>query len=176
MAEKQKAEKQKKEHNGEQNRRTAAEGSGAMTQQRGEYASHRGALPLDRLRWEWDRVFDQFFQGWPSMWQQPGQNRWDLDIEDQKDKFVVRAEAPGFAPDDFDLQVRENELVLCACQSEEHAEGGERHWHRQEFYRTVPLSSGIDAEHVEAQYRNGILTVTLPKTESAKGKRIEVKS
>jgi HSP20 family protein len=102
--------------------------------------------------------------------------KWDLDVEDREDKIVVRAEAPGFEPDDFDLQVRDNQLMLCACQSGESEVDGGRQWHQQELYRSIPLPAGIDAEHVDAQYRNGILTVTLPKTEKTKSRRINVKT
>ena len=45
---------------------------------------------------------------------------------------------------------------------------------RQEFYRSVPLPAGIDPDKVAARYRNGVLTVTLPKTEESKGRRITV--
>lgn len=138
----------------------------------------RGEWPLARLRSQFDQLFDDFFHGWgglPALPQVP-ESGWGFDVEDQKDKIVVRAEAPGFEPDDFDLEVRDDQLMLCACESEEKEEEGGRQWHRKELYRSIPLSSNIDAEHVDAQYRNGILTVTLPKTESGKSRRIEVKS
>lgn len=137
-----------------------------------------GGWPLARLRSEFDRVMEDFFRGWGGLpaWPQQGASRWSLDVEDQEDKVVVRAEAPGFEPEDFDLQVRENQLVLRAHQNEEKEQDGGRQWHQQELYRSIPIPSGIDAERVDAQYRNGILTVTLPKTEPAKGRRIEVKS
>ena len=57
----------------------------------------------------------------------------------------------------------------------EEKDRGYHEWRHQEFFRSVPLSADIDREKVEATYRNGILNVTLPKTEQAKGRRIEVK-
>lgn len=89
---------------------------------------------------------------------------------------MVRAEAPGFEPSDFDLQIRGNELV-CQCDNQERGrrkDKGYREWRRQEFQRAVTLPSAVDADKVEATYRNGILTLTLPKTEKTKGRRIEV--
>jgi HSP20 family protein len=141
-------------------------------------APRRNFFPLGRLRSEFDRLFDDFFSGWPaaSNLMEQAESRWEVDIEDQADKLIVHAEAPGFEPEDFDLKVRDNQLELCACQSEESSEEGTRHWRKQEFYRSLPLPTGIDAEHVDAQYRNGILTVTLPKTEQAKARKIEVKA
>jgi HSP20 family protein len=137
----------------------------------------RSHWPLARLRSEFDRLFEDFLGGWPAMsvWSQEPSQRWGLDIDDEADKIVVRAEAPGFEPQDFNLQVHDNQLELCACESEESSQDGGRQWHKRELYRSIPLPSGIDADHVDAQYRNGILTVTVPKTEKGKGHKIEVK-
>jgi len=136
--------------------------------------------PVARLRSEVERLFDDFLQGWggfPAL--RPGwelESGWGLDVEDQEDKIIVRAEAPGFEPEDFDLEVRDNKLVLRASQSKEKREEGSRHWRRQELFRSVPLPARIDEQRVDARYRNGILTITLPKTEQTKRRRIEVKS
>ncbi len=149
----------------------------APTSSRGSLAPG-GFLPLRRLRSEFDRLFDEFVQGWGGLptWSQGRESGWGLDVEDKDDKIVVRAEAPGFEPNDFDLQVKDNQLVLCACQSEEKTEEGGRQWHQQELYRSIPLPTGVDTEHVDAQYRNGVLTVTMPKTEEGKSRKIEVKT
>jgi HSP20 family protein len=138
----------------------------------------RGAgWPLARMRSEFDRLFDDFFRGWGlSAMSEERQSSWGLDVDDQPDKIVVRADAPGFEPDEFDLQVHDDQLVLCACASEERKEEGRRQWHQQELYRSIPLPSGVDAERVDAHYKNGVLTVTLPKTERAKSRKIEVKT
>jgi HSP20 family protein len=138
----------------------------------------RGRWPLSRLRSEFDRLFDDFFRGGPMLgaWPEEPESRWGLDVRDEDDKVVIRAEAPGFEPQDFNLQVHDNQLELCACQSAESEQAGERHWHQQELYRSIPLPSGVDEEHVDAQYHNGVLTITVPKTEQSKRRRIEVKS
>jgi HSP20 family protein len=144
----------------------------------GGFLNRGSGLPLGRLRAEFDRMFDDVFRGWGGLpsWSPQSESGWGLDVEEKDDKIIVRAEAPGFEPDDFDLQVRDDQLVLCACQSEEKEQEGGRQWHQQELYRSIPLSSHVDPEHVDAQYRNGVLTVTLPKTEEGKSRRIEVKS
>jgi HSP20 family protein len=149
---------------------------GQKTPSPSSMTTYRGS-PFGRLRSEFDQLFDDFFRGWGGLPVLPTERSgWGLDIDDQDDKIVIRAEAPGFEPDDFDLQVRDDQLMLSARQSEEKQEGGGRRWHQQELYRSVPLPHGIDAEHVDAQYRNGVLMVTLPKTERSKSRRIEVKS
>jgi HSP20 family protein len=134
--------------------------------------------PLARLRSEFDRLFEDVFRDWGSLpaWASQPESRWGLDVEDQDDKIIVRAEAPGFEPRDFDIQVRDNQLVLSASASEETKEDGARHWRQEELYRSIPLPTGIDEEHVDAKYKNGILTITLPKVEETKRRKIEVKS
>lgn len=136
-----------------------------------------GWEPIRRMREEFDRIFDQAFGGWPVPWEGVGRERhWGLDVEEHEDKVTVRAEAPGFEPDDFDLQVRGDQLVLRAAHKAEaeEPERGYREWRRQELYRSVALPPGIDADNVQATYRNGVLTVTLPKTQESKGRRITV--
>ncbi|HEX5470431.1 MAG TPA: Hsp20/alpha crystallin family protein [Lacipirellulaceae bacterium] len=144
---------------------------------RGERAQ-MGFTPLTRLRSEFDRLFDDFFQGWGGLpaFSFGRESGWGLDVDDKDDKLVVRAEAPGFEPNDFDLQVKDNQLVLCACQNEEKTDESGRQWHQQELYRSIPLPNGVDTEHIDAQYRNGVLTVTMAKTEEGKSRKIEVKT
>jgi HSP20 family protein len=169
---------QNKGQNENQERQQKPNGRSLATNSPRSLAPRRNFFPLGRLRSEFDRLFDDFFSGWPAVgnFMEQAESRWEVDVEDQPDKLIVHAEAPGFEPGDFDLKVQDNQLELCACQSEESSEEGARHWRKQEFYRSLPLPSGIDAEHVDAQYRNGILTVTLPKTEQAKARKIEVKA
>lgn len=119
-------------------------------------------------------MFEDFFRGWPALMEERGAP-WGFDVDDQADKILVRAEAPGFEAGEFDVEVRDNQLVMCACQKEEANEEGSRRWQRREFYQAIPLPSGIDPEKVEAEYRNGVLMVTVPKTEASKAKRIPVK-
>jgi HSP20 family protein len=152
---------------------------GALTRPRGGLMSG-GFMPLNRLRSEFDRVFDDFFHGWPSMGSLGSferENSLQLEVQDMDDKFVVRADAPGFEPKDFDVEIRGDNLVISASQSEEEEakEGQGYRWQRRDFYRSIPLTTDIDEEKIDAEYRNGVLTLTLPKSEQAKAKKIEIK-
>ncbi len=169
-----------KEHKGSPQGQHRAAGGALTHSRRGTPAPYGGFEPFYRLREEFDRLLDRYFPGWPSHWESwEGSNRggWGLDVQEDDNKVTVRAEAPGFEPSDFDIQVRGNHLVLRASHKAEieEKEHGYREWQRQEFYRSVPLPTGVDSEKVEATYRNGILGVTFPKTEQSKGRRIEVK-
>ncbi|MBN9518075.1 Hsp20/alpha crystallin family protein [bacterium] len=129
--------------------------------------------PVARLRDEFDRLFEQFSRGWLGMptWR----GSWGLDVRENDTAVTVRAEAPGFEPGDFDIQARDDRLVMCACRGgEEKEEGGQREWRRNEFYESVVLPATVDADKVTATYRHGVLTVTLPKTEAEKARRIAV--
>jgi len=154
----------------------AQTGSSALAQQRsGPVASHSGWEPVRRMRDEFDRLFDQFIRGWSA----PGVGRdryWGLDVRETDDRVEVRAEAPGFEAGDFDLQVRGGQLVLHAAHKGESGDEdrGYHEWHQQEYYQAVPMPAGVDANKVEAHYRNGVLSVTVPKTEDSKPRRISV--
>jgi len=144
---------------------------------------HRSGTPSQygwgsfaRLRDDFDRLFDQFSRGWlgfpPTAWN----NGWGFDVQEDDDRVLVRAEAPGFEAGDFDIQVRGNQLVMCACRGSEERDEGYRGWQRSEFHESITLPVAVDAEKVKAGYRNGMLTITLPKTEAAKARRIAVES
>ncbi|MCC7086689.1 MAG: Hsp20/alpha crystallin family protein [Pirellulales bacterium] len=136
--------------------------------------------PFGRFRTDFDRLFEDFFSMapmWPTVNRLGRESNWGLHVEENDDSIVVHAEAPGFESGDFDVQVRDNELRLCGSHHAESKEekGNGYHWEERELCRTVTLPGGIDAEKVNAQYRNGMLTVTLPKSEQARGKKIQVK-
>jgi HSP20 family protein len=141
----------------------------------------RSEHPINRLRDEFDTLFDRFFGNWPASLELfgGGQNLWNLDLEDTGKEFLVRAEVPGFEPTDFDVQVSGNRLTIRAehKQETEKKEGEEYQAHSyRRFERSVALPTGADMNKVEARYRNGVLEVHLPKTSEAQGRRIEVKS
>jgi HSP20 family protein len=132
---------------------------------------------LSRMRAEFDHLLERLAGEWPSSWEGSDGRRWGLEVEDQDDAVVVRAEAPGFEAGDFNLQLSDNRLVLRAAKKvETKGKKGETEVREQECYQSVTLPDGIDKDKVEAKYHNGVLTVTLPKTDEGKAKRIAVKS
>jgi HSP20 family protein len=133
--------------------------------------------PFDWIRREFDSFFDDFFSRWPAprRW---GWDAWNLDMEDTGKEVIVRAEAPGFEAHEFDVQLRGDQLFIRAEHKEEAKEGeGEERARRYGVYeRWLTLPSGLDADKVEARYRNGVLEVHLPKTPEALGRKIQVKT
>jgi HSP20 family protein len=132
---------------------------------------------LSRMREEFDHLFNGIAQQWSRLWGGDGW-RWGLDVRDEDDAVMVQAEAPGFEAGDFDVQVSDNRLVLRASKKVETKgkEGKVQEVREQECYESVILPEGIDRDKVDAKYRNGVLTVTLPKTAAGKAKRIAVKT
>jgi HSP20 family protein len=103
-----------------------------------------------------------------------------LDLIEGDGTIEVRVDIPGMEAKDIDIQVNGNLLTISGERREEREEKGKT-FHRIErrvgrFSRTVTLPSPVKEAAVDAQYKNGILTVKLPKTEEAKSKKITVKA
>ena len=138
------------------------------------------ASPLNRFRHEFDALFDRFFGLWPSTTDADWwglQPFWGVDVDDKEDKVVVRAEAPGFEANDFDIQVNGNMLTIRAEKKQEVGEKDKgRTFTERRLHRSVTLPSGTDPDQIEARYRNGIVEVELAKRPEAQARRITVKT
>lgn len=101
-----------------------------------------------------------------------------LDVYENKDSFIVRVELPGMKKEDIQLSLHENCLTVSGERRYDEKNGAEpsraeRFFGR--FQRTFTLPKPVQSDKVQAQYRDGILTITLPKTEESKPKQIEVR-
>jgi len=103
-----------------------------------------------------------------------------VDVSETEDNILVNAELPGMAPEDIELHVESNYLILRGEKKSEREEKKENAVHREcsygSFSRSIPLSAEIQADKVSAKFRNGVLKVTLPKSEKAQTKRISIAS
>jgi HSP20 family protein len=102
-----------------------------------------------------------------------------VDIEDRDDTVVVSAELPGLDKKDFEVEVEADRLILRGEKkaSKEKQEGNYYYSETSygSFHRIIPLPTEVDRDKADATYKHGVLTVTLPKTEEAKARRITVK-
>jgi HSP20 family protein len=100
-----------------------------------------------------------------------------VDIHEDDDNVYVEAEMPGFSRDDIDARVEGDMLQIDAERKEEQRETKEVHRERRyaRVARRLPLPSAVDESKVEAKYEDGVLRLTLPKTEGSRSRRIEVK-
>lgn len=107
-----------------------------------------------------------------------GQQPLPLDISETEDGFVVKASLPGVKPDDLQVTVRGDTLLIRGDLNAEEEKQGER-WHVRErrfgtFQRSVMLGEPVDAGNVESTYEHGVLTLKLPKAEAAKPHHIKI--
>lgn len=131
---------------------------------------------LSSMRNELDRLFDLSWSGRDSGLL----SGWSpsLDVFDEKDGFVVTAELPGLKKEEIDLTFQEGVLSISGerKQTRENKEGetfrSERYFGK--FQRSVTLPAAVDSSKISATYKDGILTVTLAKSEAAKPKQIAV--
>jgi len=103
----------------------------------------------------------------------------EFDIAESDDHIVVKADLPGIDVKDLDVSITDNVLTVRGEKKEE-TEDKKEHYHRLErrsgsFSRSFALPVEVKTEEIEASYRDGVLTLTIPKSEATKPKRIEVK-
>jgi HSP20 family protein len=101
-----------------------------------------------------------------------------IDVHDSRDNLVVRADLPGLKKDDIEVSIQDETLIIRGEKREE-SERKEKGVVRTErlygsFHRAVTLPVAVDENRVKAQYKNGVLELTLPKKEEAKPKQIKI--
>jgi HSP20 family protein len=128
---------------------------------------------------EFDRLFREAFS--PVLGDSEASTRtWapPVDIFEDGDNLVLKAEVPGVNPDDVEIRVQDNTLYLKGERKFE-KEVKEQNYHRVErsygtFTRTFSLPNSVDSDKVSASYKDGVLTLTMPKKEEAKPKTIKI--
>lgn len=133
---------------------------------------------MDQLRDEVNRLFNGWLTNGTPAWLpvrgQPAVNVWET-----VDAVVAELEVPGVKSDQVDISVAESELTLSIHRPE--TEPTEVTYHRRErpsgdFCRTIRLPAPVDPDRVSAELREGVLTITLPRAESSKPRKINVKT
>ncbi len=102
-----------------------------------------------------------------------------VDTYEKDDAIVIKAELPGVKKEDIAIDVRDNVLILKGERTHD-KDIEEKSYHRRErfygrFQRSFSLPEAVDPEKIEASYKDGILEVKLPKLETKKAKKIEIK-
>jgi HSP20 family protein len=123
--------------------------------------------------------FDNFFDSdlTPSI----GKHAPAVDIAEEKDKYVVKADLPGMKQDEIKVELDDGVLRISGERRSEREEKDEaKNYHYFErsfgsFERRFVLPKDTDAEKIDAKYENGVLSVSIPKTEARKPKEIKVK-
>jgi HSP20 family protein len=143
----------------------------------------------DLTRWERDmeRMMDDFFDRrmrpwWPERWLRTEgftTNVPALDVFEEKDELVVKAELPGMEKDNVEVNLTNHTLTIKGEKKKEEEVKEEKYYRSERSYgsfvRTLQLPADVQADKVKASFKNGVLEVRLPKTEEAKAKEIKVK-
>ncbi len=133
---------------------------------------------LARLHREMDDLLRGFFDDWDMpFW---GGARWPaVDIAETENDFVVKAEVPGCKAEDIDISVHGNRLTISGEKKTEEEKREKGYYHSERSYgsfrRELNLSSDVDPDKIEAACKDGVLTITLPKSEKAKPIKVKVK-
>lgn len=140
--------------------------------------NRRNRNDLARLHNEMDDLFDGFFRGldrpfgsykaWPA-----------IDMVEQDDNVMVRAEVPGCKADDIDISVYNNTLTISGEKKESKEEKEKGYYYAESSYgsfrRDVNLPAEVDPNKVEATCKDGVLSIRLPKAAKSKAVKVQIK-
>ena len=129
---------------------------------------------LMNLRDEVDRMFRDFYEDYNQ------ESQWlpSVDIAEDKDRFVLTAELPGVSKDDIKINLNNSTLTI-EGEKKAQTENKDGEYYRSErfygkFSRSFTLNSEIENDKIKADFRDGILTVSLPKSEATKPRQIAI--
>ncbi len=141
----------------------------------------RGMLPFrgkrgpHRRREDLVEVFDEFFA--PDFW---GRGM-STDIQETDDTYLMEIELPGYDKDNIEVELKDNLLTITAKKDEEFEEEKQNYIHRERkrgtLQRCFTIDQNVDPENIEAEFKNGILNLKLPKKQKGTGdkKSIDIK-
>jgi HSP20 family protein len=129
--------------------------------------------PFEQLQHELERMLDTAFASAPGLYP-------PVNVFDQGDAFVVKAEIPGVSPEQIEINVEDDTLTLRGERA--FAEPAkDAAYHRRErgqgrFRRVVRIPGRLAGDQAKAQYRDGVLTVTIPKAKEARPRRVQIEA
>jgi HSP20 family protein len=151
----------------------------------------RGGEPIEptNVRTELDRLFDDFRSNFTDLfWPWTTGSQWmetmtpPIDVVDQGDRYEIKADMPGIPKDNINIDVTPTTIEISGNYEEREREGIEkknfmRHERRMSFYRGLELPEEVKTENVNAEYKDGVLTIDLPKKEpkDMKTRKVQIK-
>jgi HSP20 family protein len=133
----------------------------------------------DEIDQMFDQVFDRFLES-PSDLRGQTLGGWlpAVDLYEDKDNFIVKAELPGLKKEDIDISLHEGFLTISGERKEEKKYDTSETYRTERFvgrfHRSINLPSKVQTDKINATYKDGVLTVSLPKAEESKPKQITV--
>ena len=128
-----------------------------------------------------DRMLNNFYDDGELGYSEPLNLRMSLDVIENDEEFVVKADVAGIDPEDIEITYTDNNLSIKGEMTQEREEEGEEsRYHLRErrygtFSRTISMPGTVDVESIQAETKNGVLKIHLPKKEEVKPRKIEIK-
>ena len=141
------------------------------------------SLPVQSPRTRWDpyRELDQLYERMNNLWESGGAETADhwvplADVEETDDAYIIEVELPGVDEADVNIEINGRELTVTGELKEKERKGILRRRTRRvgEFQYAVTLPGDIDAENVTARIENGLLSITVPKSQRTRPRRIAI--
>jgi HSP20 family protein len=161
-----------------------ARDEGRLTRSTTGGRGHSPFRALQRLSDEFDRMFDDFGFGRRSMtmpfWKTASHEMWAPDIEafQRGDQLVIKADLPGLSKDDLTIDLTDDAVTIQGERKTEQKEEREGYYRSERsygsFYRVIPLPEGAITEQAKADFRDGVLEITMPAPPASKGRRLEI--
>jgi HSP20 family protein len=136
--------------------------------------------PVSHMRWGWDRLFDQLLDD--ALAPSTGiAHALPIDVSVSEEHIRVRAEVPGVNPEELNISLTGDVLTLSGQKVDQEAESRAETLYYTErrfgsYQRAIKLPVPVDPDQVSAEHKNGVVTITLQKSETVRPKRIKVKS
>ena len=135
---------------------------------------------LTSLRREMDRLFDDFLSHGPFHLGESGATEPLVEVSDTKEAVIVKAHVPGTSKENLQVDVSDETLTLKGEMKEEEKKEGKNYFRREfrygAFTRTIPLPVAVQGDKAKAKLKDGVLEVTIPKSEKAKVKQIPIQT
>jgi len=150
-----------------------------------EMTPRRPFTELSNLERETERMFGDFFRrpflgmSWPDRLREIGIREPAIEVYEEKDDVVVKAEVPGMKKEDLEINLSGDTLTIKGEKKQEEEVKQKGYYYSERsygsFHRTIDLPKEVQTEKAKATFKDGVLEVRLPKTEDAKRKEVKVK-
>ncbi|MCM8818185.1 MAG: Hsp20/alpha crystallin family protein [Candidatus Omnitrophica bacterium] len=128
------------------------------------------------LKDDFDKLIDRFFSKDFEIWE--GRGAFDVDIYEDADNVVVKAEIPGMNKKDISVSLTEDTVTISGKKTEEKKIEKENYYRKEirtgSFSRSFTLPCAVDKEKVKATYKDGVLEIVLPKSEKGREKEVKI--
>lgn len=137
--------------------------------------------PIEELRRELDHIFDEMVPF--TWWKEEGENGIKLwaprtDMTENEDQYLIHVDLPGIPKEDVKVSYKDNRLTISGERNEEEKEEEDNFLRKERYFgrfvRTFTLPAAVKEDNIKANFKDGVLTVTVPKAEVSKPKTVEI--